>query len=86
MKIDGDEIKEFIKTAVQSIREGLDEADCHIGTKLEFELGVVKTSEAKGGFKIIVANASGQLSEQHISKIKFDVYPNPNKVLEEKTE
>jgi hypothetical protein len=30
-------------------------------------------SQAKGGLRILVANASGKLSEENISKVKFKI-------------
>ena len=70
--MEGTEIKEFVKTAVQSIEAGLAEVNAKPVGLIHFELGVVKTRSAKGGFKILVADASGKLSEKSITTIKFD--------------
>ncbi len=75
MKIEGKEIEEFVYTAVQSIKAGLDKADAKITGKLHFELGVVTTSSAQGGLRILVADASGKLSEKFTTKIVFDAGP-----------
>ena len=80
MSIDGLELKDFVKTTVQSIREGLNEVGCTIVGYMQFELGVVTTSQSEGGFKIFVASASDQLSEQFISKIIFDVEPKKKEI------
>jgi hypothetical protein len=40
---------------------------------LIFEIAVIKTKGAKGGFRFIIADASGNYSSESISKIKFKV-------------
>ena len=67
------EIKEIVSSTLASIAEGIDDKNCMIAGLVEFELAVIRVGDMKGGFKLILADASGKYSETRLSKIKFSV-------------
>lgn len=68
-----EDLKELVSTTIESIKEGIKGKGCSLIETIDFEVSVIKTSEAKGGFKFFVADASGNYSNESISKIKFKV-------------
>ena len=74
MKVDSQELENFVRASIEGIVKGLGE-DYTIAETLQFELAIVNTKTGKGGFKIWVADASAKISKESISKIKFDVIP-----------
>ena len=68
-----EDLKEIVSTTIDSIREGLKGRECGVVGMIEFEIAVIKSKEAKGGFKFLIADASGNYSKESISKIKFNV-------------
>jgi len=76
LKYESQELEDFIKSTIESILKGVDEVQ-RVKTKvvdlIEFELAVVTTKTAEGGFRIFVADASGKVSKESISEIKFKV-------------
>lgn len=68
-----EDLKEIVGTTIDSIREGLKGRNCGVVGMIEFEIAVIKSNEAKGGFKFFIADASGNYSKESISKIKFNV-------------
>lgn len=73
MEYESKDLKDFIRNTLNSIKEGV--GDNRISGDIEFELAVVKTIDAKGGFKIFVADAEGKYSKEKISVVKFKVNP-----------
>lgn len=67
------DLKEIVATTIDSIREGLKGRKCGVFGEIEFEISVIKSNEAGGGFKLFIADASGNYSKESISKIKFKV-------------
>ena len=67
------EIKEIVSSTLSSLAEGLEDKNCMMIGSVEFELAVIRVGDMEGGFKLILANASGKYSEKRISKIKFSV-------------
>lgn len=70
--ISGD-LKEIVSTTIESIKEGMKGKECGIIGSIDFEIAVIKSKEAKGGLRFIIADASGNYSSESISKIKFKV-------------
>ena len=68
-----EDLAELVSTTIESIKEGLRGKGCSLINTLDFEVSVIKSKEAKGGFKFFVADASGNYSNESISKIKFQV-------------
>jgi hypothetical protein len=68
-----EDLKNLVSTTIESVREGLKSKDCGVVGVIEFEVAVVKTKEAKGGLKLLVADASGKYCKENISRIKFSV-------------
>ena len=73
MVVDSQEIKEIVSSTLNSLAEGLEDKNCMLAGLVEFELSVIKEGDMKGGFKLILADASGKYSEKRISKIKFSI-------------
>jgi hypothetical protein len=67
------DLKEIVSTTIESIREGLKGKQCGVAGLIEFEIAVIKTKEAKGGFKFLIADACGDYSKESVSKIKFSI-------------
>lgn len=68
-----EDLKDIVRTTIESIREGMKGKDCGVVGTIDFEIAVIKSKEAKGGFRFIVADASGNYTSESISKIKFKV-------------
>jgi len=71
--VETQEIKEIVSSTLVSIAEGIEDKNCMIAGLVDFELAVLNVGNMKGGFKLILAEASGKYSETRISKIKFSV-------------
>jgi hypothetical protein len=67
------DLKEIVATTIDSIREGLKGRKSGVAGVIEFEIAVIKSKEAEGGFKFLIADASGNYSKESISRIKFNV-------------
>jgi hypothetical protein len=68
-----DDLKELVITTIASIKEGLKGKGCSIVNTINFEVSVIKAKDAKGGFKFFVADASGNYSNESVSKVKFQI-------------
>lgn len=68
-----EDLKNMVSTTIESIREGMKEAKCGVAGTIDFEVAVIKSKEAKSGFKFFIADASGSYSKESISKINFKV-------------
>ncbi|OGY88712.1 MAG: hypothetical protein A3B30_01860 [Candidatus Komeilibacteria bacterium RIFCSPLOWO2_01_FULL_52_15] len=80
MKIDSKELKDFIKSALDAIRDGVkDSEDFHIDGPVTFSLAIINKSERGGGLKIYVTNASAKYKKEQISKLEFRVKTIPKK-------
>ena len=68
-----EDLKDIVSTTIESIKEGMKGKNCGVIGSIDFEVSVIKSKEAKGGFRFIVADASGNYSNESVSKIKFKV-------------
>ena len=68
-----EDLKEIVSSTIESIREGLKGKQCAIIGQVEFEIAVIKSKEAKGGLKFLVADAAGNYCKESVSRIKFNV-------------
>ena len=73
MNIESKELKEYIKSSIVAIKEGVEGTGFEIEKPIEFNLAVVNTTEGGGGLKIYVVKAEGKLKSEEISHIKFEV-------------
>ena len=64
---------EMISSTIESIKYALVGKELGLNGCIEFEVAVVKSGSTKGGFRFIIADASGKYSKESISKIKFKV-------------
>ena len=68
-----EDLKEMVSITIESIKAGMQGKNCGIVGTIDFEVSVIKSKEAKAGFRFLVADASGNYSNESISKIKFKV-------------
>jgi hypothetical protein len=74
MEYEKQDIENFIRSFLDGIKKGVGD-DHYISDDIEFNLAVVKTKVASGGFKIFVADAQGKYASEKISTVKFKVRP-----------
>jgi hypothetical protein len=75
-----EDLKEIVSTTIESIKEGMKEKECGVVGTIDFEIAVIKSKEAKGGFRFLVADASGNYSNESVSKIKFKILGSKTKL------
>jgi hypothetical protein len=75
MEIESKELKEYIKSSITAIREGVEGTGFEILKPIEFNIAVTNTTEGGGGLRIYVVKAEGKLKSEEISHIKFEVNP-----------
>ena len=67
MNIESKELKEYIKSSIVAIKEGVEGTGFEIEKPIEFNLAVVNTTEGGGGLKIYVVKAEGKLKSEEIA-------------------
>lgn len=75
MSIDEKEISEFIKAAIQGIRNGISGQNVMLIEPIKFNLAVTKIKEGGGGVKIHVVDAGGKYKTEEITRMEFEVHP-----------
>lgn len=75
MEAQSQELQEYIKSSILSIKNAVDGTGFGIYKPIKFSVAVINTSEAGGGLKIYVANADGKLKSEEISHISFEIEP-----------
>jgi hypothetical protein len=76
-----EELRALVKTAIDSVRAGLENTQCGLVGVIEFDFAVVKTKEAKGGFRFLnIGECSGQYSKEVMSRIKFNAIGSKNQI------
>lgn len=73
MKIESDELRDFVSSTIDSIENGLEDKKYRLTGSIEFEVAVVSLKKGKGGVKLLVVDASGEFGKKNISKIKFKI-------------
>jgi len=68
-----EDLKEIVSTTIDSVKEGMKDRKTGVVGPIEFEIAVIKTKAGKGGFKFLIAEASGDYAKENISKISFKV-------------
>lgn len=67
------DLKEIVSTTIESIKEGIKDKDVGLLGAIHFELSVIKSKGARGGFKFFITDASGNYSKESVSRITFSV-------------
>lgn len=76
MKVESNELEVYIRSTLASIKKGVHFDDSfEIHGLIEFDLAVTNVKKGKGNLKVYVADASGELESQNVSRIKFSVRP-----------
>jgi len=73
MKIESDELRDFVSSTIDSIENGLEGKKYRLSGSIEFEVAVVNIKKGKGGIRLLVADASGKIGKENTSKIKFKI-------------
>jgi len=73
--IDSKELKDFINSAINGVKSGLNDQDYVVAGAIEFELAVVKTKKKDAGISIYVVDASTKYGKETVSRIKFHAVP-----------
>jgi uncharacterized phage infection (PIP) family protein YhgE len=68
-----EDLRDLVTSTINSIKEGLKEEKCGVSGTIKFEVSVAKSKEAKTGFKVFVADASGNYTKDNTSKISFEI-------------
>jgi hypothetical protein len=76
-----EDLRALVRTTIDSAKAGLQGTGCGLIGLIEFDFAVVKTKEAKGGFRFLnIGECSGQYSKEIMSRIKFNVIGNNNEL------
>ena len=76
MKIESDELEEYIKSTLAAIKKGVHaDGTFRIHGLINFDLAVTNVKEAKGGLKVYVVGAGGKFKSENVSRIRFQVKP-----------
>ena len=67
-----EDLEKFVRSTIESIKKGTPDGFVLHGP-VEFEVAVVKSKEAKGGFKLFVVDASGKYDKEAVSRVKFKI-------------
>ena len=68
-----EDLRDIVSSTIESIREGMKGKDCGVVGTIKFELAVVKTKGATGGFKFLIVEVGGNYSKESVSKIAFEI-------------
>jgi len=68
-----EDLRDLVTSTISSIKEGLKEEKCGVSGTIKFEVSVVKSKNAKTGFNVVVADASGAYTKDNTSKISFEI-------------
>ena len=76
MKIEANELEEYIRSTLASIKKGVHfDGSFKVHGLIDFDLAVTNTKGAKGGLKVYVVNAGGEGKSERVSRIRFKVRP-----------
>ncbi len=73
--IDGEELKNFVSSTIDSIEAGLKgkSKEYVLNGSIKFEVAVLTAKKGEGGLKLFVVDLSGKKSKESTSKITFEV-------------
>lgn len=71
MKIESEELSDFVGSTIDSIEKGLKGKKYRLSGSIEFEVAVVNVKKAKGGIRLLVVDASGKYDKKNMTKIKI---------------
>ena len=76
MKIESNELEEYIRSTLAAIKKGVHaDGTFRIHGLINFDLAVTNVKEAKGGLKVYVVGAGGKFKSENVSRIRFQVKP-----------
>jgi DNA repair exonuclease SbcCD ATPase subunit len=68
-----EDLRDLVTSTISSVKEGLKKEKCGVSGTIKFEVTVAKSKNAQTGFKIFVADASGNYTKDNTSKITFEI-------------
>lgn len=72
MEVDSEELKKYINSVLKAIQSTEDaNKDFSLSQGIAFDLSVVHKKKAKGGVKLLIADAEGGYEKQLVSRITF---------------
>ncbi|MCE2505594.1 MAG: hypothetical protein J4F36_03790 [Nitrosopumilaceae archaeon] len=71
MKIEANEITEFVNAVKNGISKSEETGNFQLMTNIDFELSVITKKSAGGKVNIAIARAGGDYENQAISKVRF---------------
>ena len=76
MKVASNELEEYIRSTLASIKKGVDfDGSFRIHGLIEFDLAVTNVKEGKAGLRVYVVGTEGRSKSEKISHLKFKVKP-----------
>lgn len=72
MMFDSEELSEYVKSVVTGITEGIPPGH-ELQSTIGFKIAIVKEKTTEGGFRLYVAEATGQYTGGTVSTIEFEV-------------
>lgn len=78
MNTNSEELSEFIRSTIKSIRKGLEGENFVIVEPIKFNVAVAKIKEGGGVLKLHVVDAGGKYKAEEITKIQFEILPDLN--------
>ena len=64
MTVESQELKEYIRSSITAIKDGMAGTGFELKEPIEFDLAVTNTEEKGGGLKIYVVKADGKLKSE----------------------
>ncbi len=72
MKIESEEISDYIKEMIDAIKKGIPKG-YGISSPVKFQIGVNNTRESNGFLKLSIAGIGGKRSKEENARIEFEV-------------
>ncbi len=76
MKIDSEELEEYVKSALTAVNKAVrDAGSFQVDGPIKFRVAVTNVKEGGGGIKIYVVDAQGKATTEQSTQIEFEVKP-----------
>lgn len=72
MEVDSEELKNYVNSVLKAIQSSEEtNKDFSLNQGITFDLSIVHKKQAKGGVKLLIADAEGGYEKQVVSRITF---------------
>jgi len=76
MKIESNQLEEYIQSTLSAIKKGVHaDSAFRIHGLIDFDLAVTNVKEAKGDLKIYVVGTGAKHKSENVSRIRFQIRP-----------